>query len=571
MSDFDALRREPRYTLGVNIGFHDSAAALLRDGALVRLVEQEKVSRRKHALGQPPAESVAACLAAESVEPEQLAAVALGWDFRLTAFGRSRRATPEGLRQSLFPDRPGMQMPPIRWVPHHLAHAASAYYPAGVDDAAIIVVDGAGETQATTIAAGRAGRIEILREWPIHQSLGFFYAAASKWAGLGEWGAGKLMGLAAYGRPRGGLPLRRTADGYELTWDADAAPPSPKEARRPVLGFDPRYEGLVKAAFSCHFPYGERRGEDAIAYADLAASVQDALEEAMLGLAEECRRRIDASTLVLAGGVGMNCSMVGRLVRSGVYDRIFVPPVPTDVGVALGAALLEAHDAGVLEPTRFDHAYWSTALDPDAGARACADAGLAHRSVGEEELARTVARSLADGRIVAWARGHGEVGERALGARSILADPRDRRNHERLNLIKGREMWRPVAPSVLAERMGEVMTGPVGDPARFMLAAGQVRPELRRVLPTVSHVDGTARPQTVVREANPAYWRAIDEFSTLTGVPAVANTSFNLAGEPIVHTAGQAVDTFLRAKDIDILVLDDRIVTRGEDELPPPA
>ncbi|MEH1123244.1 carbamoyltransferase family protein [Micromonospora sp. CPCC 206061] len=558
----------PRYTLGVNINLHDSSAALLRDGVLIRLVEQEKVGRRKHALGQPPALAIQQCLAAESVSPGDLAAVAIGWDHRGSRFGQSRRFTPDGLRRMLFPDQPDLAMPPVTWVPHHLAHAASAYYPCPADPVAIIVIDGAGETQCSTIARGHGGAIEILREWPIAQSLGFFYAAASRWAGLSEWGAGKLMGLAAYGRPRGGLPLHRRPDGYELVVAGAPGDADDPGRRRPLLGFDPVYERLLYATFGCHYPYAERRGEEAIAYADFAATVQDALEEAVLGLAEQARRLVDSPVLVLAGGVGMNCSMVGRLVRSGLYDRVYVPPVPSDVGVSVGAALFEAERAGVRQQTRFDHAYWSLDVSADQAAAAAAGAGLVSRPLPEPELARQAAAALSAGQVVAWARGRGEIGQRALGARSILADPRDRRNHERLNLIKGREMWRPVAPSVLAEHLDEVMATPVGQPARFMLAAGVLRPELRARMPAVTHVDGSARPQEVVRDTNPAYWTLIEEFRQRTGVPAVVNTSFNLAGEPIVNTAGEAVETFVRAKDIDLLVLADRLVARGESDLP---
>jgi carbamoyltransferase len=567
MASVAAGRSSARYTLGLNINFHDASAALLRNGALVRLVEQEKVSRRKHALGQSAALAIQHCLAAEGISARSLEAIAIGWDFSRTPLGRSRRFTPEGLRRVLFPDLSSDEMPPVTWVPHHLAHAASAYYPSGGDNVAIIVIDGAGETQCSTIARGRDGRIEILREWPISQSLGFFYAAASTWAGLGEWGAGKLMGLAAYGRPGGALPLRRHDDGYEL---AVAGIPTAEAGavRTPLLGFDPTYEKAVQQAFSCHFPYARRCGEEAIAYADFAASVQAGLEEAVLGLAELTRRLVDSPVLALAGGVGMNCSMIGRLLRSGLYDRVYVPPVPTDVGVALGAGLVEAQRAGVFEPNRIDHAYWSLPVSAESALRAVADAGLYSVRLGDDDLATHAARALADGRVVAWARGAGEIGQRALGARSLLADPRDRRTHERLNLIKGREMWRPVAPSVLSEHLADVISTPVGEPARFMLAAGQVSPHLRRAIPAVSHVDGSARPQEVVRATNPAYWSLIEQFRRITGIPAVVNTSYNLAGEPIVNTAAEAVDTFLRAKDIDQLVLADRLVVRAESDLP---
>lgn len=557
-------------TLGVNIGFHDSSAALLRHGTLLHLVEQEKVGRRKHALGQGPAQAVRACLAAEGVAPDEVEEVAIGWDYGLIGLAGHRRFRPEGLRALLFPEAEGMTMPPVTWVRHHLAHAASGYYSCGEDNVAILVIDGAGETQCTSIARGTDGRIEFLREWPIAQSLGFFYAAASKWAGLGEWGAGKLMGLAAYGQARQPMPLGRRWDGYRLDVEGGRRPAAdaPGRGRMPLMTFDPAYEQAIHSVFSCHFPYADRKDEEAIAFADFAASVQAGLEDAVLGLAAETHRLVGASTLVIAGGVGMNCSMVGRLLRDGPFDRVYVPPVPTDVGVSLGAALVRAQAGADFAPTTMDHAYWSVDLGTeDETAAEVATAGLVGYRLSTDELAARVAGLLADGRTVGWARGRGEIGQRALGARSILADPRDRRTLARLNLLKGREMWRPVAPSVLAERVDEVMATPVGEPAQFMLAAGVLRPAARAQLPATTHVDGSARPQIVSRAANPAYWMLIERFRQLTGVPAVVNTSFNLAGEPIVSSASDAVSTFVRAKDLDVLVLGDLLVARSEADL----
>lgn len=555
-------------TLGINIGFHDSSAALLRHGTLLRLVEQEKVGRRKHALGQAPGQAVRACLAAEGVGPEDIEAIAIGWDYGQIGLAGHRRFQPTGLRAMLFPESEGMRMPPVTWVRHHLAHAASAYYSCGEDKVAILVIDGAGETQCTSIARGVDGRIEILREWPIAQSLGFFYSAASKWAGLGEWGAGKLMGLAAYGQARQSMPLGRHADGYLLDIrGGERSGGATGRGRMPMMTFDPAYEKAIRAVFSCHFPYADRQDEEAIAFADFAASVQEGLEDAVLGLAEEAHRLVETSTLVIAGGVGMNCSMVGRLLRDGPFDRVYVPPVPTDVGVSLGAALVRAQGEPDFAPTTMDHAYWSVDLDEDEALEEVTTAGLVRHRLATDELVNRVAGLLASGRTVGWARGHGEVGQRALGARSILADPRDRRTLARLNLLKGREMWRPVAPSVLAERVDEVMATAVGDPAQFMLAAGSLRPQARQQMPATTHVDGSARPQLVSRATNPAYWALIERFRQLTGVPAVVNTSFNLAGEPIVSSAQDAVSTFVRAKDLDVLVLGNLLVARSETDL----
>lgn len=557
------------YVLGVNIGFHDSSAALLRDGKLCALIEQERLSRRKHAVGQAPAEAVAAVLAMEGIVPDQLAAIAIGWDFRNIPLGRNRRFTPDGLKAMLFPGAEALEMPPIRWIPHHVAHAASAYYSAGIEDAAVLVIDGAGETQATSIGSALGGEIKILKEWPVAQSLGFFYNAAAEWAGLGYWGTGKLMGLAAYGRPGARMPLEVRPGGYELIHDPEAKPTKVREsAAGPLLAYYPVVSEAVRPAFRRVFPYIERTGEEPIAYADFAAAVQQALEDVVLELAAEARRQVDTPVLALAGGVAMNCTMVGKLVRSGIFERVYVPPVPTDAGVSLGAALVVAAESRPFNPTVIDHAYWSQDITGAEARAAAADAGLFHRAMDLPDLAAFVAAQIADGKIVGWARGRGEIGQRALGTRSIVADPRDRATLERLNLLKGREMWRPVAPSILAEHLDTLIEDRTGDPTRFMLAAATVRPEVRLDIPAVTHVDGSARPQSVYRETNPAYWELIEEFRKLTGIPAVVNTSFNLAGEPIVNSAADAVSTFVRAKELDLLVLADSVVVRDADQLP---
>lgn len=557
------------YIVGVNIGFHDSSACLLRNGELRMMVEQERVSRRKRALAQTPADAVAACLHAEGIGPDEVDVLAIGWDFRDTPMGRMKRFGDEALTRTLLPGRT-RPTPPVRWIPHHIAHAASAYYSSGLEEAAVLVVDGAGERTATTIATATRDGIDIVQEWPIAQSLGFLYAAATRWAGFGDWGAGKLMGLAAYGRPTNEQPVRVTDEGYELVVDGgrlEITDDDTRTVRGPMLSQFPDFEKAMLGCFAEMYPFAERAdsGEDAIAYADFAAGIQHGLEQAMSRLSEVAAERTGMRSLVLAGGVAMNCSMIGSLIRAGRFTDIYVPPVPTDSGVGLGAALVVAAEQERFRPTMIDHPYWSSDIDQEEAETALAAAGLSGRVLIEDDLAAEVSGAIAAGRIVGWARGRAEIGERALGARSILADPRSRPTLKRLNILKGREMWRPVAPSVLAERIDEVMETPVGHPARFMLAAGRVRPSMRTVIPAVTHVDGTARPQFVDRRTNPGYWSMIENFRRLTGVPLVVNTSFNLAGEPIVRSAADAVSTFRRCPEMDVLVLGPMLVERPDE------
>jgi len=567
---------DKHYILGVNIGFHDAAAALLASGSLVNLIEQERVSRKKHAIAQTPALAIKHCLLEAGIGLEDIAEVAIGWDLRMTPMGKSKRFTPERLGQMLFSELDvdseivARVIKNIHWVDHHLAHAMSAYYPSGEKNAAILIVDGAGEHCATTLARGSSNGIEILEQHPINQSIGFYYSSATRWAGFGDWGAGKLMGLASYGRPYDDPALRATDNGYEISINGQLLNfESDDPTLNPILSYFPVFETAVTPTFKKIFPYGPRRKEEAIAYADFAATVQNALEQSILSLARKLRNKTQCSTLVLAGGVAMNCSMIGRLVQAEIFDRIYVPPVPTDVGVALGAALMRAEKNPGFAPTTIDHAYWSVRLNEKDKMfeTTLNELGLTARELPPEDIPTLVANVIAEGKIVGWAQGRCEIGERALGARSIVADPRKRENLEKLNELKGREMWRPVAPSILKEHYNEVMMGKASDPTRFMLAADVVRVDMRQEVPAITHVDGTARPQLVDAMTNDSYWQMINHFRELTGIPLVTNTSFNLADEPIVCTGSDALRTFSKGEGFDLLVVGNIAIAKIKSEL----
>jgi carbamoyltransferase len=549
------------FILGVNTGPHDGSAALLLNGTLLVMAEQERLSRRKHAFGESPADAIAACLATAGITLDDVAEVAVGWDV-------PRLTTTEGLRfdagqfdRWLFPPDmfPSPTRPPLRFVPHHLAHAASALWTSGTERAAILVIDGRGETQATTIAAGTPAGITILREWDIVQSIGHFYGFAAEWAGLSVWDAGKLMGLAAYGQPTQPVPLTPVPDGYEI-----AGHPEPDD-RVPMHYFQLRSH-LRRCFGAENYPYSAGVPEEPMAHADFAASVQRALEDVVFRLADMARKLTSSRHLVLAGGVGLNCTMNGRLAESGLFDDYYVPPVPHDAGVSLGAALLASREhanghgfADTLPGERLDHAFWGPAHPPEEITSALSAAGLSGTRLTERELVSRVADLLADGCLVGWWQGRSEVGQRALGARSILCDPRHRHNLVRLNTLKGREVWRPLAPSVLAEYVPDLFGHKLPPAAEFMLSAWPVRSEARRLIPAAVHVDGSARPQVVRREVSPRYWAVINAFRQRTGVPAVVNTSFNLAGEPNVFSAEDAVSTFSRG-GLDVLAIGDFLV-----------
>lgn len=555
----------PTWVAGLNHGAHDSAAALLRDGQLVVMVEQERLSRRKRAPDEPPVEALRCCLDHAGLSLPDLAGIALGSD--LDALARWLGLTAEERRVELPFDDPerllppavfgGGPRPPIVPVRHHLAHAASAIWASGFEDAAILVVDNRGEDAATTLAHGTRAHIDQLQSFGVAESLGLYYRTATQYAGLydSSGGFGKFMGLAAYGRPDQPVPLRLLPEGPAL----EGLPPLNGLPGRDI---PPTRTVQLVDYFSTHcFPFTPGLREEVLAYANFAAAIQESLESVILGLAGRLREATGSPNLVLAGGVALNCSSNGRLAGSGLFDEIFVQPVAHDGGVALGAALeLTRRLRPDLKPAwTMAHAYWGPGFGQREIELELRRNGLPFQVLDPPRLIEEVAGELARGRIVAWFQGRAEVGPRALGARSILGDPRSRQTLVRLNTIKGREMWRPVAPSILAERFREYF----GDapPNPFMIVATRVRPETRCRVPAVVHVDGSARPQAVSCQTAPRFWALIQAFERRTGIPLVVNTSFNLKGEPMVNSPADAVRDFL-ASDIDTLAIGDALVRK---------
>lgn len=545
------------YILGVNSGWHDSAAALLKDGRLVALVETDRVSRQKNAMMERPAQAIAACLRHAGITLDEVETVAVGWDEPVTMAQNKEDYHPDRFAEALLPADilPHRQRPPVRFVAHHLAHAESGLWGSGFGRAAMLVVDGRGETQSTSLAAGGPDGFEWFGEMDISQSLGNFYGHAADWAGFTFWGPGKLMGLASYGRAEESMLLKVVESGYEFAGSSPSSSDVKEQSKA--------QRKLVFDYFASLYPFNGGDPSDIMAHANFAATIQAALEAAVFRLAEIVRDRSGCEDLVITGGVGLNCTMNGRLVRSGMFRDVYVPPVTFDTGVSLGAALAVAREAGYGGASgSLDHAYHGIEPSDSDIERALHGAGLSAPQLPDEELFNRVAAYLADGKVVGWFNGRAEIGQRALGARSMLCDPRDRRRLVRVNKVKGREVWRPLAPSVLEEYYNMLFEGPAPRIADFMLAALPVRQDARHLIPATVHVDGSARPQVVRKATNPRYWQLIETFRKLTGVPAVMNTSFNLAGEPIVHTPEDAVSSFVRS-DMDVLVLGNRMVTKG--------
>lgn len=551
------------WIVGLNNGHHDAAAALLYEGRLIAMAEEERFSREKRAKDRPPIRALQWCLETAGIGLRDVRAIALGWDYdRLAAWqgcsdaARARRFFHDD-PSFLFPAEAfgAAPLPPLVPVPHHLAHAASAYCVSGFHDAALLVCDMRGEDTATTLAHGRDGAVSVLDTFGIGSSLGLFYRAATKYVGLWRSGgeAGKLMGLAAYGEPRHPVPLAIEEGRPVLAGIADT--PVPNDG----LVHERTEQLLAHFAREC-FPHEAGLSEDVLAYADFAASAQEALTTAVLGLARVLKEVTGSSRLCLAGGVALNCTTNGALADTGLFDEVFVQPAAHDAGAALGAALVAARAPGGYDRDfTMEHAHWGPGYDEAQICEVLDRRGLPYELLKDEELAAAVAEVLADGGIAGWFQGRAEVGPRALGARSLLASPGTRRNLIRLNRIKGREMWRPIAPSIQAERFLEYFDG---TPSPFMIVAAQVRPEVRHLVPAIVHVDGSARPQAVSRSVNPVYWELLEAFARRTGLPLVANTSFNVGGRAIVGSPSHAVDDFL-AMDLDALAIGPALVRRS--------
>jgi carbamoyltransferase len=536
--------------LGVNAAFHDPSAALVVDGEVVAAAEEERFTRRKH--GKPPVafstwelpeQAARWCLEAGGLRADQLDAVAyaydpdlapptddvldLQWEGLRTLY--VRRA-PRFLQTAL----PGLDPSVVTFVPHHLAHAASAYAAAGWEACAALVLDGRGERASHLAGHVRHGRLEPLAAQPLPHSVGLVYEELT--AHLGFRRASdeyKVMALAAYGEPRF-LGAMRAA--------LHATPCGCFHALSPDW-----------SSFAPPLSHGEGWGRE---HADLAASVQRATEEVLLDLADWLHRRTGERRLALAGGVALNCVANARLVREGPFEEVWVQPAAGDAGTALGAALHIARELGD-RPRPMRTAALGRGWSDDELAAWLTAAGVAYERRGD--VAEEVAEALAADGIVAWFQGRSEFGPRALGHRSLLADPRRAENLERLNDVKGREQFRPVAPMVLEERAPAIFDGRM--PSPHMLFTHVVAPEWRGRIPAVVHVDGTARIQTVAREQEPLVARMLDAFERRTGVPVVVNTSLNTAGRPIVDDPRDALECFGSAP-VDLLAIGPFVVRR---------
>ncbi len=556
--------------LGLNSVFHESSAALIVDGHVVAAAEEERFTRRKHAKHADvdnahflPDESIAFCMAEGGVKAGDIDQISYSYDpdlhrrkfwvdalsipegwgsqhgeeLFLTSLTKVPQAIYEGLGEDI----------PISYVRHHLAHAASVYYASCPKDAAILVADGIGESAATVLFRGANGRLEVLEEIEYPNSLGFLWEKICVFLGFSEYDACKVMGLAAYGDATAyarAFSEFVQFDGHRYRMDLD------------ILRFRlPDTEPLARLLGEPRRPGEPIRQRDA----DIAAALQDTTNKIMLGLTRHIHELHPVKDLGLAGGVALNCAANYVLKEQGPFEKIHIPSAPHDSGTAIGGAL-QATFAGGADWEIQRSPYTGPQFADDEVCRALTAVPWPVETPGD--LCEEVADLLCSGAIVGWFQGRMEWGPRALGNRSLLADPRDPAMREILNhKVKHREHFRPFAPSVLAEHADRWFDlGRSSAAYEVMLFAAPVRPDCASRIPAVVHADGTARVQLVRADVNPRFHELITRFSTRTGVPMVLNTSFN-DSEPIVCTPEDAVHTFMSTR-IDALAIGDRLVRR---------
>jgi carbamoyltransferase len=576
------------YVLGINAYHGDVSAVLLRDGQLVAALEEERFRRVKHYAGFPT-QAIQKCLEIAGIRGTDIAHAAVSRDpkanlLRKGVFALSKRPdfslilervrNARKVRDLHGPLATALGLPPddlprIHYVEHHPAHLASAFFISPFDDAALCAIDGFGDFVSTSMAAGSDNGMDVLARVYFPHSLGILYTAITQHLGfLGYGDEFKVMGLAPYGKPRfvddlrhlvtlqdGGMfelsldYFRHWSDGVQMEWDEGY----------PTLGavYSPELDRLLGPA---------RRFDEALTarHEDIAHSLQAVYEECAFHVLNGLWERTNNPRLCMAGGCAMNSVANGKIRTHTPFTSVFVPPAAADNGTALGAAYYAWHQ--VLDHPRgfvMEHAYWgSSHSDADVVNRLESGGDIEYETssfAGEPELCRAAATLIADGNVVGWFQGRMEWGARALGNRSILADPRRTDIRDLINTkIKYREKFRPFAPSILEERLDDYFVGGAPDP--FMQHVYPVRPEKRAVVPAITHADGTGRLQTVSERTNPRYYRLIREFDALTGVPLVLNTSFN-ENEPIVDTPEQALDCFLRTR-MDAIVIENTIIRR---------
>lgn len=555
-------------------GAHDPSAALFKDGELRFGVEEERYTREKHAIGNFPKNAIQACLDFENLSLSNLNKIVLPYDSKLlrkrfksdvkrtiyrydhpakSAWGLVQQLQNHAESQ-LFPKTRvedelrtiGEPLPPIEFRSHHLCHAASAFHPTEFEDALVVTIDGRGEYDSTVIWRGDENGLTRVKTCEYPNSLGHFFGAVTEYLGYHAFnGEGKIMGLAPYGERNQQIEsnLRRAAE-FGVEYDVTGLLP------KGGLASPDRLEDVLGRP-------AKKDGEDFDQFhKDLAFTAQLLLEETVTDIVERYATEFQTSRVGLAGGVALNCKMNKQVMEIDCVDKLFIQPIAHDGGLALGGGWLESDPVDVQPMT---NVYWGPETPDEEIETVLKNNKISYQKVDNVE--QHTAERIADGKLIGWVQGRLEMGPRALGNRSILADPRTAESRDRVNeFVKHREEWRPFAPSMLEEAMDDYLVN--AEPSPYMIKTFDTLPEKRDDIEAVLHPgDETTRPQTVREDQNPRYYRLISDFEDITGVPVILNTSFNDHGEPIVTNPTEAVRDFY-GMGLDVLVIGDYVVEK---------
>lgn len=545
----------------------NSAAALVKDGKLIAMAEEERFNRIKHSKGFPyPKKSIDFCLKYAGITLKNVDSISLGWASIPTNLWMgfiSSFKNPLFLLK--FPDiiknlkthKKYKHFNKLKYYPHHLAHASSSYFVSGFKKANIISMDGQGEVSSTLLAQGSGNNIKKIKEYSTLNSIGALYESFTDYLGfLRHSHEGKVMGLASYGKPIYDTKpiLRWTKNGYSCE-TIQRYLSILKYSFRKLQG-----EKIESFGELLKKNYGPKRNKDeplTKRHQNIAATIQHIQEKAVVKLARYLYEKNGIQDFCLAGGSALNCIANGVLLEQDFVKNIYVQPASSDAGNAIGVAFLE-YIRLTKKPVKFEmtHAYWGPEYTNEEIKKVLKEKGIKYKFY--KNIEKVTAELIAKGNIIGWFQGRMEIGPRALGNRSILADPTDKNMKDKINLqVKHRENWRPFAPSILAESAKEYFENAY--PSPFMILSFKVKKEKWKVIPSVVHIDGTTRPQTVTKETNPRYYKLIKEFEKIKKVPILLNTSFNDRGEPIVCSPQDAINTFKKT-NLDYLAIGNYLI-----------
>ncbi len=550
---------------------HDASACLIKNGKILAMAEEERFIRQKYAFDKIPINAIGYCLKETKITANDIDTVAFGWDYKLMYKLRRKEFnhTHDKILDAIFPQKyfQYKRRPKFVIVPHHLAHAASTFFTSGFNEAAILIMDGQGENESTTIAYGKGKKISVLKSFPIKDSLGYFYESINKYIGFHYLDSGKTMGLAPYGETGIDFHNIKIDDkGYHIDFKKELRYDSSHldEQEALVTLWHEEIKKHLRSPNKVEYVFGKNNNRIKTKfnisqpYKNLAASAQSALEKTMIHLVKIAIQMTGIKDVCLSGGVALNCVSNGKLLQNAPIDNLFIFPSANDAGVSAGAALYaaalydkDAKFAKMAHPY-FGPEYTNKEIEKILKSRKI-------RYTKSKDVCRVAARLLAENKVIGWFQGRMEIGPRALGNRSILANPLIKSNWKRVNIIKGRELWRPLAPSILDEYKEEYFENAVYSP--FMLTSLQVKKEKRAAIPAIVHVDGSLRPQTVSKNINRKFWNLISHFHKLTGVPVILNTSFNGPGEPIVCSPQDAIAMFYNSS-LDCLIIDNFVIRK---------